>query len=239
MRWDMYKVIIERPRAGAGWCRDGGRRRRWRHDPESAETHEPMSRGRGSKHLTENLAPLRRFLRRQVGRRWDDVFSEICRTLRPTCAVQFHVLEHLDDMVELHAEEVDGRVFGCPSWGGYRELWRSQSAPFYVSDESGILRLLPERPRPEAPAPRDRAWVGGDYYRRIAGIWYAIELAPVAGADGAARDAVLGKRLRELGEDIWSRRAALREAHGRSDRYAVSKRQIGKRELRRLPSEVR
>ena len=49
---------------------------------------------------------------------------------------------------------------------------------------------------------------------------------------------VLGGSLRDFGPD-WTRSARLKEQYGRGDRYASAKRQIGKRELRLLPLEVR
>lgn len=237
MRWDMYEVIIERPRGGAGWGREGGRRRAWRRDPESAATREGISMSRGSKHLNENLAPLRRFLESRLGAPWSSVHSEICATLRPTSAVQLHVLQHLDQMVLVRAAVEDGQVIAVDRWGGLRAAWRGRWSRFYVCPTSGTLKLLPARPRPAAPADRDRAIVEGALWRRIEGVWYAIAVAPVPAALTGVRDAVLGP-LMALG-DRWAREGALREAYGRGDRYAASKRQLGKRELRRLPREVR
>jgi hypothetical protein len=53
----------------------------------------------GYKMLNENLAPLRRFLERQIGRPWDKVYSEIAERLRVDSTVQQHVREHLRDFV--------------------------------------------------------------------------------------------------------------------------------------------
>ena len=51
----------------------------------------------GLKLLNENLAPLRRYLERQVGRPWDKVYSEIAEGLRVASTVQRHVRDHLRD----------------------------------------------------------------------------------------------------------------------------------------------
>jgi hypothetical protein len=40
------------------------------------------------KALNENLAPLRRYLLKQIGRPWNKVFSEICQNLRVDSVVQ-------------------------------------------------------------------------------------------------------------------------------------------------------
>ena len=80
MRSDMFEVIIERPRWGSSYKRKKGRHgeplRR-----QEGPTWEPVSLGRGSKGLNENLAPLRRFLESRVGRPWDAVRSEISSIL--------------------------------------------------------------------------------------------------------------------------------------------------------------
>jgi len=72
----------------------------------------PHVRDWGGKVLNENLAPLRRYLERQVGRKWDKVYAEISAQLRPTSAVQQHVRDHLHDFVavtprELHPVSLD------------------------------------------------------------------------------------------------------------------------------------
>ncbi len=57
MREDMFELIIERPRGGAGWPRRRGRPPR---NLEDAPRFESSSRNRGgTKWLNENLAPLR------------------------------------------------------------------------------------------------------------------------------------------------------------------------------------
>jgi hypothetical protein len=148
MRKDMFEVIIERPRVDCGYRyrkgRHGEARRQW-----EASTWEPVSRGRGTKYLNENLAPLRRFLFSRVGRRWDDVRSEMSRVLNVQSAVQKHVLDHVKQMVEENAVLIDGRphhpggfypqgslILGG-RWGG-----------LYVCPRTGALRLSPYRRRP-------------------------------------------------------------------------------------------
>jgi hypothetical protein len=65
MREDMYKVIVERPRRGGGVQGDG---RNWRNSRDRG-AHLGMQRGYASrKWLNENLAPLKRWLHKQVHR---------------------------------------------------------------------------------------------------------------------------------------------------------------------------
>ncbi len=115
-------------------------------------------------------------------------------------------------------------------------------APVYVCPRTGVLKRVPEVPAVVPPKDRDVVPIDADgQYRRIAGIWYHITLTPVPEAiryDDPTYDVVLGRHLRDLGP-LYVREARLREQYGRRDRYASAKRQIGKRELRLLPLEVR
>jgi len=133
MRRDMAKVIVERPRTG-GFLDYGDRIARYerrcrdRSDPYVLPMRMPMRFAR-TKNLNENLAPLIRFLRGAVGRRWDEVHAEIRAHLRVTNPVQLHVMQHVDDFVYFARREghrivlttrrgwtplvmIDGRVIG-------------------------------------------------------------------------------------------------------------------------------
>lgn len=66
----------------------------------SAAKNSKMSIGRGSKELNENLAPFYRWLKKQVGRHWDDVYSDIRENINPNNAIQMHIMQHLWGYVE-------------------------------------------------------------------------------------------------------------------------------------------
>src|SRR5690349_16870367 len=115
MREDMFELIIELPHGSGNSPRRPGRPPRERDD---APPFESSSRHRGgTKWLNENLAPLVRFLRRRVGRAWNDVHSEMSAHLSLTSAVQKHVLDHVREMVELHVVLVDGKPHRAPARG--------------------------------------------------------------------------------------------------------------------------
>ena len=102
MRHDMHKVIVERPRRGSR-----GPFRQAAGEKNAVADDLPRIQGmrrrylRGElRELNENLAPLRRYLRKQVGRPWNTIYSEISRRLRPSSAVQQHVRDHIWDYVE-------------------------------------------------------------------------------------------------------------------------------------------
>ncbi|MFX8308882.1 hypothetical protein ABTL21_19880, partial [Acinetobacter baumannii] len=80
----------ERPRYGGIWTRKG-RPVPFDQLPSKQGMQRPYLERGAYKDLNENLGPLRRFLERQVGRPWNDVYSEIARNLRVTSTVQQHV----------------------------------------------------------------------------------------------------------------------------------------------------
>jgi hypothetical protein len=150
MRPDMFEVIIERPRGGAG--REKGNRRGERTERafERAPKREGMGMGRGTKWLNENLAPLRRFLRRRTGKPWSRVSSEMSAVLSMRSAVQKHVMDHVRQYVEEDVVLVDGKPH-------YSHSRHGRSGPlechprwprFYVCPRTGLLREAPHlRPR--------------------------------------------------------------------------------------------
>jgi len=179
VRADMSHVIVERPRRGAGWDRRGRDLA-----PEDLPTHEGMRRshvvsGRW-KALNENLAPLRRFLERQVGRPWDLIYSEIAANLRADNTVQQHVRDHIDDFVAVKPRRGVRSGFLASRRDG---MWHQ---PLFVDAKDGILKRtdrLPEeraRARAEMPSkePPDSISLAPDLeFRRIDGLWYEIRLA--------------------------------------------------------------
>ena len=183
MRAEMAKVIVERPRRH-GW---GLARRGRRVDLEDLPSRIGMRRDRwehgGHKEFNENLAPLRRYLHKQVGRRWDDVFSEICANLRVDSTVQQHVRDHVKEFVELHPRERWVTVFRA---GGEGERVRVDPwQDLYVDPVDGILKRNHARDERAAECRRKvKPTVSKELgpmheLRLIDGIWYEIEYAPL------------------------------------------------------------
>jgi hypothetical protein len=180
MREDMAHVIVERPRIIDSIPRKG---RRFPLDqaPKQLGMRRSQRERGGYKMLNENLAPLRRFLERQVGRPWDKVFSEIAARLRADSTVQQHVRDHLQDFVATRPRR------GISTWHrrGDDALWHQ---PLYVDPRDGILKRTDR-----LPAVRKRAKAGSSVIppverielsstrelRCIDGIWYDISLAPL------------------------------------------------------------
>jgi hypothetical protein len=168
MRPDMFKVIVERARLGGGF-----RHRERSRDYDNLPSHEGMRRIhkiRGhSKRLNENLNPLRRFLQRRVGRRWDDVYAEICANPRPQSTVQQHVRDHIDDFVVRDVRAApDGSLESVPPL----EQRSSCYTRFFVDPRDGVLRCLPRRKR-VLPAKEPSHIVVGHEREliKVGGIW--------------------------------------------------------------------
>jgi hypothetical protein len=180
VRADMSHVIVERPRRGAGWDRRGRDLA-----TDDLPAHDGMRRphvvsGRW-KALNENLAPLLRFLEKQVGRPWDLVYSEIAANLRADNTVQQHVRDHLDDFVAVKPRRGIRRGFLASARGG---LWHQA---LYVDPADGILKRTDRLPEEKArrreervleKPPVDRVRLKPELeLRRIEGLWYAIRFA--------------------------------------------------------------
>jgi hypothetical protein len=185
MREDMSRVIVERPRLGGGRTRKG-RAGALDDLPKQEGMRRPHLRSGDPKMLNENLAPLRRYLERQVGRPWNKVYSEIARHLRVDSTVQQHVRGHLSDFVAVNPRRLSGRWYLA---GGGTERWdRLWYQRLYVDPMDGLLKRtdrLPEakalrRARQRKPEPPDRIALTADReLRRIDGLWYEIALAPL------------------------------------------------------------
>ncbi len=159
MRDDMFKIIVERPRWGAGHAVSA--KLKGNRTPDSKQIglkRHAWVAAPYTKHLNENLAPLVRFLRSRRGRKWDDVFSEICAGLDTGSTVKMHVRQHIDDFVlsriaiGRHGEWMwQGRVIEFSSW---------QHKRFFVDPDDGLLKDYSELDR-RLPAVNRTAGTGG------------------------------------------------------------------------------
>ena len=141
MREDMFKVIVERPRWGS------------RHAPAAKLRHDKVpgrKRATGrrqvleqtgyTKCLNENLAPLKRYLNKQVGRPWDKVYSEISEHLDTGSTVKQHVRDHLTDFILINVTVAsDGSFMSAHQWWGPTspENWW---AKLYVDPNDGLIK---------------------------------------------------------------------------------------------------
>jgi hypothetical protein len=131
MRPDMHKVIVERPRFGGRDARQGRKPR----DLETLPLKLGMRRPYGyyGKELNDFLSPLRRYLRKQAGRPWNKVYSEICVGLKAGHPLHDHLKRHALELV----------CFGNPKSAGAA----CGNAEVFVDARTGILRMIKPRRR--------------------------------------------------------------------------------------------
>jgi len=265
VREDMAHVVVERPRLKPFNIRKGRSV-----SLKDMPSHVGMRRGHtmhgDRKQLNENLAPLRRYLEKQVGRPWNKVYSEIARHLRIDSTVQQHVRDHIRDFVAVKPRRI------ARGWPSSHVWWQ----PLYVDPFTGLLcrtDRLPEekarrRTRLNHPAPPiERVPLGkDDELRLIDGQWYHVELALLPEAVYRVRREIQTRRRypyyvrrdayevevdvrRLITPDVWDvvekrlipvgpkfddekNWLEYRREHP-STTYAVAKRTLSRRELRR------
>lgn len=116
-----------------------------------AITKMPMRmKGWDRKDFGENLNPLRRYLLNQIGRNWDDIYSEISKNCDKESAIGNHIYEHLWSFI-VKPEEIE-IIDGVPHRFCYvnKQLERLETrARFldivWISPEDNILRKVPFR----------------------------------------------------------------------------------------------
>jgi hypothetical protein len=258
MREDMYELIIERPRWGSRWLKYPRRAKRMdakvtaRQDPDKLAAKIGMQRGanfaRAYKSLNENLAPLRRYLEAQVNRPWDKVWSEISANLDAGNAVQQHVRDHVQDFVAYRTFVSDGTIYTANRHGRPRPIAEGWER-LYVDPRTGILRRNRHYKTWQRQRRDDAAALRHDRATRMRELspntqlhkfedrgWWEVTLAPIPmvrvpttiGYRGyydtytAVTDAVLSASLSDLPPD---------ELYGRDGIYAVSKRQLSRKEI--------
>lgn len=142
MRDDMAKVLVERPRwnsSGAGPTDRGERQRMPIEEWPSREGMKRRWRG-GNKGFTDLLGPLRRYLRSNVGRPWNKVYSEICAGLRAGFPTREHFLTHVFELVERHVVLIDGVPHHAAGYSIGWPIVANRWGGFYVCPRTGLLR---------------------------------------------------------------------------------------------------
>src|SRR5262249_31745932 len=148
-------VIVERPRKKShSWNKPKGYQRQLLRYGEDGPPCREGIKARWKGHVrypNEHLGPLRRYLNSQVGRPWDQVFSEICANIDRSSAVQDHVRDHIETYVTRHVILIDDVPrSGEGDWDHGKPLHHMRWRPWYVCPRTGLLRRvsLPSRKRP-------------------------------------------------------------------------------------------
>lgn len=259
MRKDFGKVVIERPRRGSRTARSAKARNYgtiWQ-DEEGYEyeglTRLPVSRKQegynnklGSKSFSDLLGPLTKYMESSCGRLWDDVYSEIARTLGRSGSEGIrHIKDtHIDVEVNTY-RGVDNEVWAQSDHGVYKISDSYRIPQFYVEPETGILRKAPLRKNfvwRERIDPNVIHLTADSDYRRIAGVWYYMEYGEESSPLKAYTDKIAEPatkyrptvfELVDFGTDALGRRVARVSNRSFNAVYRVilKKRQLSKKEL--------
>lgn len=102
--------------------------------------------GWDKKSFGENLNPLYGVIRKNVGRKWDKVYSELNAAFDRRSATGNHIFEHLWDQLAKPADTFvkDGKVWIRGGYRGAEEL-RDSYYQYYVDPRDGILKCNTHR----------------------------------------------------------------------------------------------
>jgi len=145
MRPDMHKVVIERPRHGRSWAESRPRPKPPFEDSPRFES--IKARYTRRKWFSDLLGPLKRWLQSQVGRPWNEAYSEACKVIKPDSPIRAHVKTHLLAFVERNTFMHEGKV--CVLDTGYLGKPVPVSANcryrslFFVHPDTGLLLPSP------------------------------------------------------------------------------------------------
>ena len=236
MRADMFKVIVERPRHR--WKSGDGGARRLRNDIDGPAWLRTRA-GYGDRGLNENLAPLRRYLRAQVGRPWSKVFGEISANIDRRNTVQQHIYEHIDGFIASQVELRDGQLVDL------KQRWRFPAGgagitqELYVDPRTGLVRIndryrawkspfVEQRERQQAEiAKRRRVVDEHTLLLLLDDIWYRVGVEALSAE--SHYDVVLHHKVSRAKPD---NRRQCEHLYGSATLYAVSKQQLSRRELK-------
>ena len=266
MREDLNKQLCERQRLGhdkhyGEWRHSREHNAKFEYDADdepftgvgSAHRESMKHRyGYDTKQFNENLRPLYGFIRKSVGRKWDDVYSEICGVFDKRSVINQHILIHLYQYVETKNIYVgaDGKLWvqGTESWRRPREdqPLRATHIEYYVDPRDGVLKHNKHyhthrqewRKHVEEVKQRQlevkRVIDKTTELHKLNGCWFEVKFENY---DGERET----ERVRLSEKTVWYRektvfplcydvvkKASVAEAH-----VAVSKRQLSSRELRR------
>ena len=147
MRSDLNKLLCEHERYGS---KRGYKEVRRDRTFDLYDEDGPIGRREGmrwrykfhwnEKEFGENLNPLYGIVHKNVGRKWDDVYSELCKVFDTRSVINQHILFHLDQMLEIKDVFVgeDGDLWIRNNYSGNRPL-KDSGSEYYVDPRDGIL----------------------------------------------------------------------------------------------------
>lgn len=230
MRPDISEVLIERPRRGGGLKYVKGEKKLLQKTdieelPKSEKIRQKWTNTDYCKQSTDVLGPLVGWIRKQVGRNWDDVYSEIAQNMPQSSMAKSHVRDHVFDFVTVanQVKMIDGKPYHKQY--SYKLSGNRRRDEFYVNPDTNILCLVPPGKRYKyTPPEKPYKWVNEDtLHHQIEDIWYEIKVKRVK-FDGRT-----GHRDKVFNEYIYK----ASDCHYGKNIIGVSKRQLNKKEIKK------
>ena len=257
MRQDMDKVLMEGGRPSNRWRkRPKGYQKNLQYeqhialDTPSRESMTKMKDGWACDYGSQwTIKPVLKFLKKNCGRPWSEVFSELSKALPADKKGHLYarVRDYALDLVEEHTQIIDGEIYDSK---GYPISHWSGDA-FYV-DGSGLLQVVKEKegwykrhkkPKPQFKKTDDGEWLIFD--RGRSNVWYACTMQEYdMGQEpyvsrcgkhtfyGVRSTFPFGPRDMFLNKSLYFDGHAIQGFYG-AQVYCTKKRQIGKREIKR------
>jgi hypothetical protein len=150
MRKDFHKVLTEDPRrlSRSTFHPIRNAKENAVFDDEFSGGKESMMKrrrvARGErKSFGDHLSPLRRFMAKNVGRPWNDVYSEICQTFDQRKFTNKHIMQHVErDCIENNVCLIDGKIHAFSRWDGWEPIKPTDNqkwATYYAHPVTGVL----------------------------------------------------------------------------------------------------
>jgi len=182
MRTDMHEVLIERPRRGHRRKTHRGNKPRvseWTDEDSYAGAYRP--RQHRTKFFDDLLSPLERWLRKQVNRPWDKVWSELTAGVDSRSVVGQHLLTHARHLVSMDCCYDEARrevLINARHWSR-----RGPCAAYglYVDPRSQLLRWRKPVPRQHLTLsfdnPPETHALGDNRFRaKRGGLWFELDV---------------------------------------------------------------
>lgn len=158
MRRDFCKVVTESPRGGSGSRnkKTGLRISGKQYDPD---IHDDLSSARQkmsmySKDFSDVLGPIKGFLRKSIGRLWDDVYSEIRSVISSNASEPIrHIWEvHLKGEIAFNCFfGADGKIY---HFAKFSRKGEEEVSGFYIHPETRRLEFVQPKPKLRPPKPQ-------------------------------------------------------------------------------------
>lgn len=222
MRKDMAKVVTERPRSGRRLKQPKGYKKETQNledSPKREKIRVKWRKGFSGKEFTDVLGPLVGYVNSIVGRKFDEVFSEISQVLKPNSTQGSHILDHLWQLLKTKVIKDGNKILNCDGTPIYSDRYWNIA---YVDPEDGIIKKFPKRKWKKEKVVPNTVWIDEFHcYRILNGVWYYVTFEKY---NHLKQDIIFNKCFRDNREAFY--------AHGKS-LVAVKKRQLNKKEIKK------